>query len=118
MATILICDDSEYIRKTISKIVQDIGHEVVGLATNGEEVVDMYVKLRPEIVTIDVVMPKKHGIDALKDIINIDPHAQVIIVSAVTHEPLIKRGLEIGALNFITKPFTVNEFVNGLSIVG
>lgn len=118
MVSILICDDSEYIRKTISKIVQDLGHEVIGMASNGEEVVEMYVKLRPELVTLDVVMPKKHGIDALKDIISFDPLAQVIIVSAVTHEPLIKRGLELGALNFITKPFTINEFVNGISVVG
>ena len=118
MAKILVCDDSRYIRSTISKILTDLGHEVVGEAENGEQVLNQYFTLRPDIVTMDVIMPKKHGIDALKELMESDPQARVVIVSAVTHEPLIKKGLELGALTFLTKPFTANEFIAGFSMVG
>ena len=118
MAKVLVCDDSRYIRSTISKILTEIGHEVVGEADNGEDVLVKYFNLRPDIVTMDVIMPKKHGIDALRELMQNDPNARVIIVSAVTHEPLIKKGLELGALSFLTKPFTANEFISGFSMVG
>ena len=100
----------------ISQIFHDLGHEVVAEATTGEEAIEKYFSLKPDVVTMDVIMPKMHGIDALKEIIGSDPAAQIVIVSAVTHRHLIKKGLEFGALNFVTKPFTVEEFVNGISI--
>ena len=118
MAKILVCDDSQYIRSLIVQLLQEMGHEVVGEAADGEEVIKKYYSLRPDIVTMDVIMPKKHGIDALKELMDTDPNARVIIVSAVTHEPLIKKGLEYGALNFITKPFTPNEFMSGFATIG
>lgn len=118
MARVLVCDDSKYMRSTIIQLLEQMGHEVIGEANNGESMLEKYLLLHPDIVTLDVIMPKKNGIDALKELIETDPYAQVVIVSAVTHKPLIIKGLKIGAMNFITKPFTDSEFINGLAIVG
>ncbi len=118
MAKVLVCDDSKYMRSTIIQLLEQMGHEVIGEANDGESVIEKYFSLHPDIVTLDVIMPKKNGIDVLKEVIEADPHAQVVIISAVTHKPLIMKGLKIGALNFITKPFTASEFVDGLAMVG
>lgn len=115
---VLVCDDSEYIRLLITRILNDMGHEVIGEATDGREAVEKYITLRPDAVTIDVIMPIQHGIQSLTEIIEFDKDAKIVIVSAVTHEPLIKKGLALGALNFITKPFSTSEFIGGFRIVG
>ena len=117
MGKVLVCDDSSYMRSQITQLLNQMGHEVIGEASDGESVMKKYLSLRPDIVTLDVIMPKKHGIDVLKELMEADPHAQVVIVSAVTHKPLIIKGLKIGAMNFITKPFTSSEFIAGLRMV-
>ncbi|MCE7734062.1 MAG: response regulator [Candidatus Heimdallarchaeota archaeon] len=118
MAKVLVCDDSSYMRSKIIQLLNQMGHEVIGEASDGESALEKYYSLHPDIMTLDVIMPKKHGIDVLKELIESDPFAQVVLVSAVTHQPLIMKGLKIGALNFITKPFTSSEFIDGLSMVG
>lgn len=118
MAKVLVCDDSSYMRSQIIQLLEQIGHKVIGEAYDGVSALEKFILLKPDVVTLDVIMPNKHGIDVLKELIEIDPQAQVIIISAVTHKPVIMKGLKIGALNFITKPFTPLEFINALAMVG
>ena len=114
---VLICDDSKYLRLTIKTIVEQLGHTVVGEAANGEDAVQLYSKLHPDIVTMDVVMPRMNGLQALMKIMELDPNAQVLIVTALSHEPLIKKALKMGAVGFVTKPFTSAEFIQGFNAV-
>jgi len=117
MATVLICDDSEYLRLTIKQILNKMGHVVIGEASNGEEAVELYSKYRPDLVTMDVIMPKMNGLQALERILELDPEAKILIVTALSHEPLIKRALAMGALGFVIKPFSVEELMKGVNSV-
>ncbi len=92
MAKVLVCDDSSYMRSRIIQLLNQMGHEVIGEASDGENAMEKYFSLHPDIMTLDVIMPKKHGIDVLKELIEGDPFAQIVLVSAVTHQPLIMKG--------------------------
>ena len=92
-------------RQMIREIIEPDGYEVVGEATNGIEAVEQYLELRPDLVTMDIVMPKKSGIDAVKSILVEDPHATVVMCSALGQETLVMEALQAGAKDFIVKPF-------------
>ncbi len=113
----MICDDSEYLRLTIREVVSHMGHEVVGEASNGEEAIQLFTQLQPDLITMDVIMPKMNGLQALMEILQIDSNARVLIVTALAHEPLIKRALAMGAMGFVTKPFTSEELMRGINSV-
>lgn len=111
---VLIVDDSAYLRLMIKKVLTQAGYQVVGEASDGEQAIQLYKELRPDLVTMDVVMPKKNGLEALQEIFNIDPNACVVIITALGHEPLIKRAIRLGAKNFVIKPFKPNELVKSI----
>jgi two-component system chemotaxis response regulator CheY len=104
-ARILIADDASFMRQMIREIIEPDGYEVVGEATNGIEAVEQFLELRPDLVTMDIVMPKKSGIDAVKDILVEDPQAVVVMCSALGQETLVMEALQAGAKDFIVKPF-------------
>jgi two-component system chemotaxis response regulator CheY len=101
----LVADDSEFARKNIARIVSTAGGEVVGEATNGFEAVEMYSRLGPDLVLMDITMPKLDGLEALRRIIEKDKGAKVIMVSSMGHKDMIWKAICIGAKHFITKPF-------------
>lgn len=103
--TCLIADDSAFARKNIAKVVARLGGNVVGEATNGNEAVELYFKLRPELMLLDITMPQQDGVDTLRKIIDGDKEANVIMVSSIGHKEMIWRALCIGAKHFITKPY-------------
>jgi two-component system chemotaxis response regulator CheY len=108
MANILIVDDSKFMRKMLSDILTEQGHQIVGEAENAKEAEDLYKKLKPNLVTLDIIMPKVEGeeaIDALKAMIKEDPQAKVLMVSAMGQEEVVKECLKMGAKDFIVKPF-------------
>ena len=111
---VLIVDDSQVMREMISDILKSQGFEIAGEAKDGEEALDQYVKLKPDIVTMDVVMPKKHGIDAVKKIIAKDKNACIIIISGLYQKTLVMEALEAGALDYVIKPFEPSELVETL----
>jgi two-component system chemotaxis response regulator CheY len=92
-------------RQMIREIIEPEGYEVVGEATNGVEAVDQFLKLRPDLVTMDIVMPKRSGIDAVKGILAEDSKAKVVMCSALGQETLVMEALQAGAQDFIVKPF-------------
>jgi two-component system, chemotaxis family, chemotaxis protein CheY len=102
---VLIADDARFMRQLIRDIIEPEGFEVVGEAADGREVVEQFTKLQPDLVTMDVVMPKRSGIDAVRDILALNPKAKITMVSALGQEALVMEALEAGAIDYIVKPF-------------
>jgi two-component system chemotaxis response regulator CheY len=105
MARILIVDDAAFMRKMLSDALSRGGHQVVGEAATGNEAVERFQELRPELTTLDITMPEKSGLDALKDIMALDPAARVIMCSALGQEPKVLEAIKLGARDFVVKPF-------------
>ena len=101
----LIADDSAFARKNIANVVARLGGVVVGEATNGNEAVELYFKLRPDLMLLDITMPLQDGVDTLRKIVEGDREAKVIMVSSIGHKEMIWRALCLGARHFITKPY-------------
>ena len=102
---ILIVDDAQFMRHILKKVLVEAGFEVVGEATNGEEAVALYQTLKPDLVTLDVVMPKLNGLEALHQIREADPNAKVVMVSAIDQRDSLLEAIRAGALDYIVKPF-------------
>jgi two-component system chemotaxis response regulator CheY len=102
---VLIADDSMVMRSMINDILLDDEFEVIGEAKDGKEALQKYKELKPSLVTMDIVMPREHGIDALRSIMEYDPDARIIIVSGLHQKALLMEALEAGAKDFVIKPF-------------
>ena len=105
MGKILIVDDTLFMRTLIKNILFTGGHSIAGEAGDGEEAIAKYQELKPDLVTMDVVMPKMNGIEALKGIKAIDPNAKIIMCTAVGQEQMVKLAIKSGAKGYIVKPF-------------
>ena len=105
MARVLVVDDAAFMRKVVSDALTSGGHEVVGEAGNGNEAVQRYQELSPELVTLDITMPEKDGLQALGEIISIDPAARVLMCSALGQESKVIESIQKGAKDFVVKPF-------------
>jgi two-component system chemotaxis response regulator CheY len=103
--TLLVTDDAMIIREIIKETAQDAGWQIVGEATNGQEAIDRYKELRPDAVTLDLVMPEYGGLHALEGILKFDPDAKVLVVSALEQKDVLKDAFRRGASDFIVKPF-------------
>ncbi len=107
MANIMIVDDSKFTRKMLSDILTEKGHQIVGEAENAEEAVELYERLKPDLVTLDIIMPEVEGTDAisaLKAMIRANPKAKVVIVSAMGQQEVVEECIQAGAKDFIVKP--------------
>ncbi len=106
MATkILIVDDSAFMRAMLRGILEPSGFEVVGEAGNGREGVDLFEELKPDVVTMDMVMPEMGGMEALQTIRGRNPNAKIVIVSAVDQRENLLEAIRSGATEYIVKPF-------------
>ena len=117
MAKILIVDDSKTSRKFLRNMLEQAGHEIVAEAVNGAEGVEKFRIYRPDITTMDITMPDLGGIDAVKDIIEIDPDAKIIMVTAAGQKANMIEALKKGAADFIQKPFDMDVIVNTIEKV-
>jgi two-component system chemotaxis response regulator CheY len=117
MARILVADDASFMRQMIREIVESEGHEVVAEASDGVEAIDQFKTHHPDLVTMDIVMPKRSGIDAVKGILELDPTACVVMCSALGQETLVTEALQAGARDFIVKPFKPDSVVKTLAKV-
>ncbi|MCK4535538.1 MAG: response regulator [Desulfuromonadales bacterium] len=102
---VMIVDDALFMRNMLKDIFARAGYDVVGEAEDGEAALERYREIRPDLVTMDIVMPKRSGIEALRDIISEDPQACVVMVSALGQDSLVLEAVETGARDFIVKPF-------------
>jgi len=114
MKTVLIVDDSAFMRRLIRNIVIRNGYNVVGEASDGKAGVEKYIELRPDIVTLDLVMDEMNGLDALKEIININSDANVIMISSMGQDVIVRDAIILGAKNFLHKPFDEQQMVEAL----
>lgn len=113
-ARVLIVDDLAFIKLIIRDTLEKHGFEVVGEAANGFEAVEMYMKIRPDIVLMDITMPRMDGIQSLSKIMSIDANAKVIMCSALGQQRLIIQAIQLGAKDFIVKPFKPERIVGAI----
>ena len=114
MARVLVVDDAAFMRKMVSDALIKGGHEVVGEAGNGAEAVTQYQALKPEVTTLDITMPEKDGLTALKELIAIDPGAKVVMCSALSQESKVLESIKLGAKDFVVKPFQVDRVLDAV----
>ena len=112
MARILIVDDSKTSRKFLRNMLEQAGHEIVAEAVDGAEGVEKFKVYRPDITTMDITMPKLGGIEAVREIIEDDPDAKIIMVTAAGQKANMIEALKKGAADFIQKPFDMDVIVN------
>ena len=104
--TVLVCDDAIFMRTMISDILTQAGYEVVGEAETGSQAVQKYRELKPDLVTMDIVMPDMSGIEAVRLICKDDPDAKVLMCSAMGQQALVVEAIQAGAKDFVVKPFS------------
>ena len=102
---VLICDDSIVMRKMINDILSRNGFNVVGQAKNGVEAVELYSKLQPDLVTMDIIMPGEPGVEIVKKIVTLDAKARIMMVTGLSQKNLVLQAMENGAREFVVKPF-------------
>lgn len=103
--TVLVCDDAIFMRTMIADILSQAGYNIVGEAETGAQAVERYRELRPDMVTMDIVMPDVGGIDAVREIVKIDPDAKILMCSAMGQQALVVEAIQAGAKDFVVKPF-------------
>ncbi len=112
---VLIVDDAAFMRMMIKDILTKNGFEVVGEAPDGNQAVEKYKELQPDIVTLDITMPEKDGITALKEIKSYDPNATVIMCSAMGQQAMVIDAIQAGARDFIVKPFQADRVIEAIN---
>ncbi|MDO5381433.1 MAG: response regulator [Eubacteriales bacterium] len=117
MAKILIVDDSKTSRKFLRNMLEEAGHEIISEAVDGNEGVEKFKIYQPDIVTMDITMPKLDGIGAVKEIIDFDPNAKIIMVTAAGQKSNMVEALKQGAADFIQKPFDSEVILNTIEKV-
>lgn len=114
MARVLVVDDAAFMRKVLTDALAKGGHDVVGEAANGTEAVVRYQELRPDVTTLDITMPEKDGLEALKEILAADPTAKVIMCSALGQESKVLESIKSGAKDFVVKPFQADRVLEAV----
>ena len=117
MKRVLVVDDAAFMKMAIRTQLEKNGFEVIGEAENGAIAVRKYKELKPDIVTMDITMPEMTGLEALKAIMEYDPLAKVIMVSAMGQEQMVREAIMLGAKSFIVKPFKDDQVIKTLNKV-
>ena len=109
--TILLVDDSLLVHRVLEAAMTESGYEVVGHAYDGNQAVELFTELRPGIVLLDIIMPEKGGLDALKEILAIDPSVVVVMASSYGTEETVEEALDAGARGFVQKPYSPDRLI-------
>ena len=115
--SVLICDDAIFMRTMLGDILQQAGFDVVGEAETGSQAVEKYLELRPDLVTMDIVMPDMGGIDSVREITKHDPMAKVLMCSAMGQQALVVEAIQAGAKDFVVKPFQPSRVLEAVQRV-
>jgi two-component system chemotaxis response regulator CheY len=118
MRRLLVVDDALFMRKLICGVAVEAGWEIAGEAGNGEEAVTLYTQHKPDLVTMDLVMPVMGGLEALRRIRALDPQARVVVVTALDQKQALLESIRDGALDFIVKPFERERVLKLLNKIG
>jgi two-component system chemotaxis response regulator CheY len=114
---VLVVDDAIFMRRMISDILVENGMEIVGEADTGARAIDRYKELRPDLVTMDIIMPEMNGIDAVRKIIEHDAQAKIVMCSALGQQALVQDAIAAGAKDFLIKPFNAARVVEVIAKV-
>ena len=114
-AKILLVDDAPIIRLKLKNILLKAGVTIVGEANNGQEAIEKYQLLKPDLMTMDIVMPVKDGIQALEEIMAMDKNARVIMVTAIDQRESLMKAIRLGAVDYIVKPFEDARVIEAVS---
>ncbi|MGQ9629512.1 MAG: response regulator [bacterium] len=117
MKKVLVVDDMISCQISLKNLVKVAGYEAVGSAKNGRDAVEMYKSLRPDLVIMDINMPVMDGLSAVEEIMRLDGEARIVMCSTEGDPETIKKCIDAGALDFITKPYTDSEVVSALQNV-
>jgi len=109
MARILITDDAAFMRMQLKSNLENLNHEIVGEAENGFESIQKYKELEPDLVTMDITMPEMNGVEAVKEIMKVNPEAKIVMCSAMGQQNMVLDAIKAGAKDFIVKPFTAER---------
>jgi len=113
MATIMVVDDAMFMRKKCAQVLTQNGYSVLE-ASNGKEAVDTYKTSKPDAVLLDITMPDMDGIQALKELLAIDPNCKVSMCSAMGQQSMVIEALKMGAKDFVVKPFEVARVIGAV----
>ena len=113
MAKILIADDAAFMRMKSATLLRELGHEVLE-AEDGQQAVDMFTEHTPDAVLLDITMPVKDGMDALREIMGMNPQARVAMVTAMGQQQVIMEAIKAGAKDFVVKPFDADRIQSAL----
>jgi len=111
MSKILVVDDVAFMRMMIKDNLKKAGYSDFAEAGDGEDAVNKYAELRPDLVLLDITMPQKDGIQTLQAIKQINPQAKVVMCSAMGQESMVVEAIKLGALDFIVKPFKPERLI-------
>jgi two-component system, chemotaxis family, chemotaxis protein CheY len=114
MARVLIVDDAAFMRKMLGDVLAKGGHEVIGEGANGAEAITQFQSLRPDIMTLDITMPEKDGLAALREILTIEPTAKIVMCSALGQESKVLEAIKSGAKDFVVKPFQPDRVLDAI----
>lgn len=115
LAKLMIVDDSRIIRRKIARCLEDQELDIVGRASNGVEAIEIFKRLRPDIVTMDLTMPEMDGIECVEQLVKLDPSVKILVVSALADKATAIEALRKGANGFLCKPFTDRELSDALA---
>ena len=115
--TILVCDDAIFMRTMITDILSQAGYEVVGEAATGAQAIEQYRALKPDLVTMDIVMPDMSGIEAVRAICKEFPNARILMCSAMGQQGLVVDAIQAGAKDFVVKPFQPSRVLEAVQRV-
>jgi two-component system chemotaxis response regulator CheY len=115
--SVLICDDAIFMRTMLGDILSQAGFDIVGEAETGAQAVEKYRALKPNLVTMDIVMPDMGGIDAVREITRQDPGARVLMCSAMGQQALVVEAIQAGAKDFVVKPFQPSRVIEAVQRV-
>ncbi len=107
MLKVLVVDDSLIMRRNLAKMVEALGHKVIGEAKDGNEAIDLYRKLKPDLVTMDITMPEMDGITAVQGIKKIDKNLKIIMVTSHGQEEMVINAIRSGAGGYLLKPINL-----------
>ncbi len=116
MVKVMVVDDALYMRYTYRRILEGTGGEIVAEAENGYQALELYPKIKPDYVILDLTMPGMSGQEVLEEIIKMDAEAKVVVISAMGQEAFIRECLQMGAKSFLIKPFKDNVLLSTLGL--
>ena len=114
---LLVVDDAPFVRRSLSKLAEERGWQVIGEASNGREAIEQYLALKPDIVTMDITMPDMDGISAVKEIMKADPQARIVMCTALGQQDMVVDAVRAGARDFIVKPFKKERVFSAIEAV-